>query len=150
MQQHYALGKWLRHRYGNILLSEHYTPNEIYVRSTDIDRAIQSAQANLAGLYAPHDDQIWNPALLWQPIPVHSVPAEDDWLVLGTACPLYTEAYNSLDTTREFLKIHNYTEPMIDIISKGSGLVISPTLDGLMTVLLFRDTLFVEALYNLT
>lgn len=150
MQQHFALGKWLRHRYGNILLSEHYTPNEIYIRSTDIDRAIQSAESNLAGLYPPHDDQIWNPELLWQPIPVHSVPAADDWLVLGTTCPVYNAASQSLDTTREFLKVHNYSESMIQYINEHSGLDIPLTLDGLTTLLLFRDTLFVESLYNLT
>lgn len=150
MQQHFALGKWIRNRYGNCLLSEQYTANEIYIRSTDVDRAIQSAQANLAGLYAPLGNQIWNPDLLWQPIPVHSVPAADDWLVLGTTCPLYTQATNNLDTTPEFIKIHNDSVPMINYIMKHSGLVIDLTIIGFYELEGFRDTLLVESLYNLT
>lgn len=75
--QHYQLGKWLRQRYSS-LLNETYSENEIYVRSTDVDRTLASALSNLAGLYPPIGDEIWNKDIAWQPIPVHSIPERDD------------------------------------------------------------------------
>lgn len=53
---------------------------DIYIRSTSVDRALMSAAVNLAGLYAPNPVQQWNNNLgmLWQPIPVHSVPRNLD------------------------------------------------------------------------
>ena len=69
--QHYRLGQWLRdrfrfiykqycvqlhclilYRYGNgKLINEVYSEEEIHVRSTNTDRVLMSAQANLAGMY---------------------------------------------------------------------------------------------------
>lgn len=51
---------------------------QIYVQSTDCDHTLMSAQASLAGLYPPTQGQIWNPRILWQPIPVHTVPLSHD------------------------------------------------------------------------
>ena len=51
---------------------------QIYVRSTDVDRTLMSAYSNLAGLYPPQGQQKWNPNIDWQPIPVHTRPAEED------------------------------------------------------------------------
>lgn len=33
-----------------------------------------SAEANLAGLYPPRGQDMFNPNISWQPIPVHTVP----------------------------------------------------------------------------
>lgn len=76
-QQHYHLGKWLRQRYST-LLSKIYNKDEIYVRSTDVDRTLMSALSNLAGLYEPSTTDIWNPAIDWQPIPVHTLTEKLD------------------------------------------------------------------------
>lgn len=69
----------MRNRYNGFLPVE-YSNNDIHVRSTSIDRAIMSAAANLAGLYAPNEVQQWNDNLgkLWQPVPIHSIPKELD------------------------------------------------------------------------
>ena len=64
----YNLGKFLRNRYKDFL-SEKYDENDIYVRASDVDRTMMSAMSNLAGLYPPQGDQIWNPDIHWQPIP---------------------------------------------------------------------------------
>lgn len=57
-----------------------YSSEDIYIRSTSVDRALMSAAVNLAGLYAPTADQKWNNKLgtLWQPIPIHSIPRDLD------------------------------------------------------------------------
>jgi hypothetical protein len=49
------------------------------VEASDVDRTLMSAEANLAGLYPPQDPvSVWNPSILWQPIPVHTQPSEYD------------------------------------------------------------------------
>uniref|UniRef100_A0A8B9GRK3 acid phosphatase n=1 Tax=Amazona collaria TaxID=241587 RepID=A0A8B9GRK3_9PSIT len=77
IQQQYELGQYMRRRY-SYFLSVVYKQCEIYVQSTDCDYTLTSAQASLAGLYPPTQDQIWNPGILWQPIPVHTVPLSHD------------------------------------------------------------------------
>lgn len=69
----------MRNRYSDFLPIE-YSNKDVYVRSTSIDRALMSAAANLAGLYAPDQVQQWNDNVgkLWQPIPIHSTPREID------------------------------------------------------------------------
>lgn len=78
-ERHYEFGQWIRNRYTNFL-PEEYSPNDIYIRSTNVDRAIMSGAANLAGLYRPNKKQQWNDNVgkLWQPIPIHSVPRNMD------------------------------------------------------------------------
>jgi hypothetical protein len=51
---------------------------QIYVRSSDYNRTLMSAEVNLAGLFEPHGSQLWNQNLTWQPIPIHTVPRWND------------------------------------------------------------------------
>uniref|UniRef100_A0A8B9NLK0 Uncharacterized protein n=1 Tax=Accipiter nisus TaxID=211598 RepID=A0A8B9NLK0_9AVES len=50
----------------------------IFIRSTDCDRTLMSAETNLAGLYPPEGQQMFNPNISWQPIPVHTVPESEE------------------------------------------------------------------------
>lgn len=48
----------------------------MYIRSTDFDRTLESAQANLAGLFP--EAAPGSPEADWRPIPVHTVPVAED------------------------------------------------------------------------
>jgi hypothetical protein len=77
---HYEFGKYLRQRYDGFL-SEVYSPKEIFVQSSDADRAIMSALSNMAGLWPPTTSDPkseWNSDIAWQPIPVHTIPKSLD------------------------------------------------------------------------
>ena len=90
MRRHLELGRWLRQRYTD-WLSPTYNRAEVVVRSTDVDRTLMSALSNLAGLFPPQGDQVWDEGLAWQPIPVHTVPQDEDYLLSSHAhCPRYT------------------------------------------------------------
>ena len=77
IEQHHRLGKYLRTRYGS-LLSTNYTASEIYVRSTDYDRTLMSAQSNLIGLYSLSNTSADKVPV--QPIPIHTVPKKEDFV----------------------------------------------------------------------
>uniref|UniRef100_A0A8C9LZI3 acid phosphatase n=1 Tax=Piliocolobus tephrosceles TaxID=591936 RepID=A0A8C9LZI3_9PRIM len=83
MKQHYELGEYIRKRY-RTFLNESYKHEQVYVRSTDVDRTLMSAMTNLAALFPPEGVSIWNPNLLWQPIPVHTVPISEDQDFIAT------------------------------------------------------------------
>ena len=61
-----------------------------------------SAMSNLAGLYPPKGNQVWNPHILWQPIPVHTKPlAEDNLLWSDAECPRFNQLYKELMKSKE-------------------------------------------------
>ncbi|CAD6992511.1 unnamed protein product [Ceratitis capitata] len=144
--QHYELGKWLRQRY-NALLNETYSENEVYVRSTDVDRTLASALSNLAGLYPPAGDQLWNKDIPWQPIPVHSMAEKDDKELAGKApCPAYEYARSALMSSITFQQLNQRYQYLYDYLSKYSGRKI----ETLESVQRMNNTLFIESLYNRT
>ena len=78
MMMQYNFGQWLRNRYDGFINSS-YIHTEIEVASSNEDRCLMSAYCNLAGLYPPTGDQVWNPNLTnWQPVPVHTRPKKED------------------------------------------------------------------------
>ncbi|CAI5788323.1 prostatic acid phosphatase-like [Podarcis lilfordi] len=152
MQQQYELGKYIKKRYSNFLSAE-YKREEILIQSTESDRTIMSAQANLAGMYPPTGDQIWNPKILWQPIPVHVVPKERNpklrYPILN--CPRYLELLKETMKSSEFqAKIQPYKE-FIKTIGLYSGYD-PQDLTNLVNFKIWhvQDTLFCESIHNLT
>lgn len=84
------MGKYLRRRYKELIPDNVFPNNLVYVQSSDFDRTKTSAQAALAGLFPPVKDQIWNNDLLWQPIPIHSIPMKDDNLIYTSELRKYS------------------------------------------------------------
>ncbi|XP_063158108.1 prostatic acid phosphatase-like [Candoia aspera] len=160
MQQQYEFGQYLKARYKNFL-SPSYKAKEIYVRSTDCDRTIMSAQVNLAGFFPPSASEAWNPHIHWQPIPVHTVPLSQEKLLIypNFHCPRFNQLLQQVrrDTTvRKTLKQYMITkhcnfifQPLLRRTSRLLGYNLRKLLD--FQNLLFwnaYDTLKVQKIHN--
>nr|CAH7742756.1 unnamed protein product [Callosobruchus chinensis] len=143
-ERQYKLGKWLRKRY-NSLLSPIFNVNEIYVRSTDKDRTLMSAYANLAGLYPPQGFQVWNDELAWQPIPVHTIPREiDDVIVEKRTCPKYTTLLNETINSDFYISVNEENAEFYKNMSEWTKLDVKDVED----VKLIKSTLTSMKNYN--
>ncbi|KAM4016628.1 testicular acid phosphatase homolog isoform 3-T3 [Anomaloglossus baeobatrachus] len=89
----------------------------IYVRSTDYDRTLMSAEANLAGLYPPNGTQQWHLDIQWQPIPVHTVPVSQDRLLKFPSkdCPRF---YELMKETIQLPEYQNRMDAWKDFIAR--------------------------------
>ncbi|KAM4016627.1 testicular acid phosphatase homolog isoform 2-T2 [Anomaloglossus baeobatrachus] len=90
---------------------------QIYVRSTDYDRTLMSAEANLAGLYPPNGTQQWHLDIQWQPIPVHTVPVSQDRLLKFPSkdCPRF---YELMKETIQLPEYQNRMDAWKDFIAR--------------------------------
>ncbi len=89
---HANLGQYMSNRYvgaGKLVPGYHHT--QTLVRSTDVDRTLQSALSQLLTWF-PGDPFASHNVSLWQPIPVHTKPVPIDFIMRpfdeGT-CPRY-------------------------------------------------------------
>jgi len=97
MQQEFQLGRQFNKRYIQThFLPLHYNSQLMYVRSSDFNRTLMSAESVLLGLYPlgsglklPHSNRFALPGA-YQPIPIHTLPMnEDDVLITDSNKPLY-------------------------------------------------------------
>ncbi|NXC25155.1 PPAP phosphatase, partial [Campylorhamphus procurvoides] len=151
MQQLFELGQYVRKRYSSFLNST-YNRQEFYIQSTDYDRTIMSAQSYLSGLFPPTSSQIWNPELLWQPIPVHIFQKSERRLNFPLPdCPRFDELQSETQTSREF---QNRIQPYMDFIQTmavNTGLELNnlKILDNFQLWNTY-DTLHCEGIHNYT
>jgi len=146
-ERHYLFGKWLRNRYCDFLPMK-YSNSDIFIRSTSVDRALMSAAMNLAGLYAPHEDQQWNNNLgkLWQPIPIHSIPRHlDTSLSFGNNCYRFKKEFNNLIHLPEIIRFNDDHQDLYNYIKQHSGMNLT---DYIFDTSSLYDTLLVETQFN--
>lgn len=144
--EHLQLGRWLRARYQKFL-PKTYSEKDIYVRSTDVDRTLMSAEANLAGLYPPVKKQIWDDNIKWQPIPIHTKPEHDDALLAAKKnCPKYAMLTNQLFKNKYFRNVSHQNHDLYAYLTRYSG----DTINSLESLEFLYNTLMVETFYNYT
>lgn len=84
----------MRERYAKFL-PDKYSDKYIHVRASDSDRVLVSAQLLLAGLFPPKGTDVWNDKILWQPIPIHTVPDYNDTeLAQNVPCSKFEKLMN--------------------------------------------------------
>lgn len=137
----------MRKRYEK-LIGTVYTPNNVYIRSSDTDRTLISALCTAAGLFPPSEAEIWKIGLNWQPIPIHTIPLSEDYLVYqAIPCPKFDklrEEYYMKSPEIEVL-FRNYSA-LIEYLEDNSGKKIR----SLRDLGSFDDPLRIEEFRGLT
>lgn len=83
---------------------------------------MNSASLVLAGLFPPKNNQVWNNDLLWQPIPVHSIPKPLDHLIIAeVACARYVKALEDYEHSPEVKAITDEYQDDYEYIERHSG-----------------------------
>ncbi|XP_047472576.1 prostatic acid phosphatase-like isoform X1 [Penaeus chinensis] len=142
----YALGRWLRNRYKNFI-SEKWIPEEVYVRSTDVDRTLMSAACNLAALYYPEKPARFEEDVAWLPTPIHTAPLSEDLLLsVDQSCPRIQKELVRQEELPVVKNVTQESQELFQFLTEKSGQNVTTILD----VDYLYDTLRIEALYNLT
>ncbi|VDM49908.1 unnamed protein product [Toxocara canis] len=119
MDQQVHLGNALYEEYvvKNRFLSTSLSFNEMYVRSTDVNRTLISAYSNLIGMYYNRSNAVvnedypdnprWPPHLV--PFPVHTIAKDRDYVgdPLAPNCPRRDWLLEMSQRAPEFIKLRN-------------------------------------------
>ncbi|XP_075226554.1 testicular acid phosphatase homolog [Lycorma delicatula] len=134
----YNLGKVFREEYKTFIPK--YSAQAVRVNSSDMDRAHMSAAALLAGMFPPEGNQIWNDQLIWQPIPIHSVPNTQDKILAPLApCPRFWAEHKKVLSLLSKLETPK-DKKMYKYLTKYTGQNITSVCEALS----IYDTLLVE------
>ncbi|XP_046387697.1 prostatic acid phosphatase-like [Ischnura elegans] len=145
-RQHYALGQFFRRRYGKFL-SPLYSKDEVHVRSTDVDRTLMSAESNLAGLYPPQGNQIWEEGITWQPIPIHTLPESLDQILAGKKpCPRYEYEFKKSKELPEIKMLNEESKELYKYLTEKTGKLVH----DIESVEFLYNTLTIEERFNFT
>ncbi|MBS0288637.1 MAG: histidine-type phosphatase [Proteobacteria bacterium] len=153
MRACYEFGVSLRKKYieEKHLISAKYHQDEIYVRSTDYDRTIQSAQSILLGLFPMGTGPMLKGESSlpngFQPIPIHTALQEQDPLLLKVDDSQQYEALikQHVYQSKQWLALNAQLEDKYPTWSKATGIDIKKlnTLSGL------GDTLYIYRLHKM-
>jgi len=122
MRQTYLLGQTLRRRYANFV-SETYNTNEIYFRSSDVNRTLTSAYCVGTGFYENKDHRDIKWPIGWQPIPVHTVPKNMDRMLSEDieSCPRISDLDSELENSPFFRSIYEQNKEFFQYLTTVTG-----------------------------
>ncbi|KAL0113405.1 hypothetical protein PUN28_012515 [Cardiocondyla obscurior] len=124
----FKIGTMLRQRYKDFLESISY-PQDIYAISSDSLRTKMSLQLMLAGLFPPNTSLLWNPNLLWLPMPTYHVPKKLDILFKSENCPIYKEAIAETKKLKEIQDQFAVYEDLYKFVNNKTGKINENILD---------------------
>lgn len=102
-----------------------------------------SALANLAGMFPPANHQLWNENLQWHPIPVHTQPSTDDYLLAtSTHCDRFDYLMVKYLNESNYEGLLRQYSQLIDYLETRTTL----KLDSLTEIMLLYDAFHVEQL----
>lgn len=102
-----------------------------------------SAQAGLAAMFPPANDEVWNKNLPWQPIPVHALPRTEDHLLSSEKqCNRFDYVMLEYMNTTAYTDYFTKYKSLYSYLEQHSGMELT-TLTG-MTLL--YDALYVAQL----
>lgn len=130
----------MRKRYQE-LIGAHYSPKKVYIRSSDTDRTLMSAQCNAAGMFPPAGDEVWSKELPnWQPIPIHTIPFSDDYLLNSfMPCSRYDQLYKEFTESKEFKYQMNGNSDLIEYLRTNTGKTLSNSIEVMYLFALLVD-----------
>lgn len=81
-----------------------------------------SAEVNLEGLYPPVKDQVWDNNIQWMPIPVHTIPKQEDYILKASKyCPRYKYELEKLLMSPEMEHIRKTNAELFAYLTEHSG-----------------------------
>ncbi|CAJ0945502.1 unnamed protein product, partial [Mesorhabditis belari] len=161
MQMHVQLGRKLRRRYVETgFLNERYRANEVYFRSTDVNRTLLSAVCNTIGMYGQgsatlgedvpklkgNEDYNWPAGFV--PIPIHTINDDYDyWGNPDMICPRQLKVWDLAQQSKEIqaLLALNTTKLVFDTLKQQCNKTYD--LGSLWEVV---DAFFIERAYNIS
>uniref|UniRef100_A0A915BHA7 Acid phosphatase n=1 Tax=Parascaris univalens TaxID=6257 RepID=A0A915BHA7_PARUN len=155
MDQQVSLGNALYEEYvvKNKFLSTSLSFNEMYIRSTDVNRTLISAYCNLIGMYYNRTKAVvdedypahprWPPYLV--PFPVHTISKDRDYIgdPLAPDCPRRDWLLEMSLRAPEFVKLGDDNQKFLKELSDICG----ETID-LIKLWDIRDVILIEKLHN--
>lgn len=143
-EQHFKLGQLLKNRLKHFL-TDGYEPNQVLVNSTNKDRTLMSASSNLAGLFPPEGNEVWNKQLAWQAIPVHTKPKQIDYILdTDSTCPRWSQLYEEAQKSPGMKAIDEENGELYKLATNETGYNVT----GIFTLNDVYDTFFIEKAEN--
>jgi len=131
--EHVNLGAQLRKTYIDKfhLLDEEFNPEQIYIRSTDIERTFQSAEAHMHGFYPPPTRKSSGTNV----IDIFTVEQSVEYLTPMANCPAFMQSCNAVQNTSLWAKKMQEYNPLMQQLENVWNSTAFPWWIGLFGIL---------------